>query len=121
MSIFAQFIAQAQQFIHTLNTSPDFLFNVLGTIGASLVLLGFYRTSIGRWTNKSLWYELDNVIGASCLIVYALHNQTYISIVINAVWLFVAFRGLMPFAERYGARIRRKARLQAMAMLRRRG
>lgn len=117
MSTIAHIIAQTQQYLHT---TPDLFFNILGGIGASLVLLGFYRTSIGRWTNKSLWYELDNIIGASCLIVYALHYQTYVSIVINTVWLLVAFRGLMPFAERYGARIRRQARQQALAFWRRR-
>jgi hypothetical protein len=117
MTILAQIIAQVH---HYLNTTPDFFYTVTGGVGAVLVLLGFYRTSIGRWTNKSLWYELDNIVGASCLIVYALHNQTYISIVINAVWLLVAFRGLIPFAERYGARIRRKARSQGLLLWRRR-
>ncbi len=97
---------------HFLYDNPDYIFNTIGAIGATLILFGFYRTSIGRWTNKSLWYELDNVIGPLLMIVYALHYQTYVSIVINTVWVFVAFRGLIPFAERYGARLSRKARLK---------
>jgi hypothetical protein len=88
----------------------DFAFTIVGALGAFLILFGFYRTSIGRWTNKSLWYELDNVVGPSLMIVYALHFQAYVSAVINVIWIVVAFRGLIPFAERYGMRLRKQAK-----------
>lgn len=81
--------------------SNSLMYNVIGCIGASLILLGFYRTSIGKWKNKSFWYELDNTIGALFLIVYQLHAGAYISVVVNAIWAIVAFRGLTSFAERY--------------------
>ena len=77
------------------------LVDVAGLVGASLVLFGFYRTSIGRWKNKSFWYELDNFVGASLLIFYQVHTKAYISVVVNIIWAIVAFRGLTPFAERY--------------------
>lgn len=83
---------------------PDYIFSVLGTVGALLILLGFYRTSIGQWKNKSFWYELDNLLGAVLLIIYQAHLHAYISVVLNAVWAFVAFRGLTSFAERYQGR-----------------
>lgn len=76
-------------------------YNVLGTIGAGLILLGFYRTSIGKWKNKSFWYELDNTVGAVLLIIYQSHLHAYISVVVNVIWAVVAFRGLTAFAERY--------------------
>lgn len=76
------------------------LYDILGLAGASFILFGFYRTSIGKWTNKSFWYELDNVIGAVLLIIYQLHLQAYISVTMNALWGIVAFRGLTSFAER---------------------
>ncbi len=102
--------------------TEEVAYNLLGAIGAGLVLFGFYRTSIGRWTNKTLWYELDNILGPICLIIYSAHYQAYISIVVNAVWIAVAFRGLIPFAERYGKRLRRKvkAKARASALARRR-
>jgi hypothetical protein len=92
--------------------TADLTFTVIGAIGAGLILFGFYRTSIGRWTNKTLWYELDNVIGPVLLIAYSLHFQSYVTIVINLVWIAVAFRGLMPFAERYSRRLRRQVKAQ---------
>jgi hypothetical protein len=76
-------------------------YTIIGSMGAALILLGFYRTSIGRWTNKSIWYELDNLIGALLLIVYQLHIRNYISLVLEIVWAVVAFRGVTSLAERY--------------------
>jgi hypothetical protein len=76
------------------------LFNIVGTIGASLILLGFYRTSIGKWQSKSFWYELDNLAGALLLITYQIHNHAYITVVLNIVWATVALRGLTSFGER---------------------
>jgi hypothetical protein len=88
--------------------NSELLYNAVGTAGAALILFGFYRTSIGRWTNKSLWYELDNLIGPMLLIVYQLHHHTYISVIINVVWAVVAFRGLRPFVSRYRMRHQRR-------------
>ncbi len=90
--------------------SSDVIYTVIGGAGACLILFGFYRTSIGRWTNKSLWYELDNLIGPLMLIAYSLHFKAYVSVVINTVWMIVAFRGLVPFAERYSSRLRKQAK-----------
>lgn len=89
------------------------IYTVIGSAGAGLILLGFYRTSIGRWTNKSMWYELDNLIGALLLIVYQVHIRNYISLVLEIVWAIVAFRGVTSLAERYSKEKRRKARRRA--------
>jgi uncharacterized membrane protein len=80
---------------------PQYVYSTLGVIGAVLVLFGFYRISIGRWRNKSFWYELDNFVGALLLAIYQLHTRAFISVVVNIIWAIVAFRGLTPFAERY--------------------
>ncbi len=88
-------------------TSP---YDLIGLVGASLILFGFYRISIGRWTNKSFWYELDNLVGPACMIIYQFHHQTYIGIVLNAVWIAVAFRGLTSFAQRYRQQHQRRAK-----------
>src|SRR5579885_2391946 len=77
------------------------IYNIVGVIGAALIFLGFYRISIGRWTNKSFWYELDNMVGAILLVIYQSHLHAYISMSLNVVWTIVAFRGLSSFAARY--------------------
>lgn len=77
------------------------IYDAFGLLGAVLILLGFYRISIGRWTRKSFLYELDNLFGALFLVIYQIHNHTYITVVLNVVWVAVAIHGLIPFAERY--------------------
>lgn len=86
--------------------------DLIGALGACLILFGFYRTSIGRWKNKSFWYEMDNFVGAMLLVIYQVHTKSYISVVVNVIWAIVAFRGLTSFAERYQSQItkRRKAK-----------
>jgi hypothetical protein len=76
------------------------IYKALGLIGALLILFGFYRTSIGRWNGRSLWYELDNFVGAVFMTIYQLHYKVYISVVLNIIWAVVAFRGLEPYAKR---------------------
>ena len=90
------------------------LYNIVGTLGAFLILFGFYRTSIGRWKNRSFIYELDNLVGASLLMAYQLHHRAYITVVVNIIWAIIAFRGLTSFAERRQlANKRKKARRKA--------
>jgi hypothetical protein len=74
--------------------------DLVGIVGAALILLGFYRISIGRWSNKSFWYELDNLVGATCLVIYQLHHHAYISVIVNIIWAIISFRGLSSFAQR---------------------
>jgi amino acid transporter len=76
------------------------VYTLLGTVGAILVLFGFYRTSIGQWTGKSLWYELDNFFGAIFITIYQWHYKVYISVILNIIWAFVAFRGISSYTER---------------------
>ncbi len=80
--------------------STAIIFQITGGIGAILILTGFYRTSIGRWSSKSFWYELDNLIGALMLLIYQAHLHAYVSMVINVVWAIVAFRGISSYGQR---------------------
>lgn len=78
----------------------EIFYNVLAVIGSVLLLFGFYRVNIGRWTNKSFWYELDNVIGAALIIVYQIYYHAFVSVVVNLIWAGVAVVGLSVFFRR---------------------
>ena len=71
-----------------------------GVAGASCILFGFYRTSIGKWTGKSLLYELDNLLGAVLLITYQLSVGAYVTLFLNVIWVIVAFAGITSIAQR---------------------
>ncbi|HSW78649.1 MAG TPA: hypothetical protein VLF88_01345 [Candidatus Babeliales bacterium] len=76
------------------------MYTAFGIVGAVLILFGFYRVSIGKWTGKSLWYELDNLVGAILVTVYQLHYHAYITMLLNIIWAIVAFRGVISYRER---------------------
>ena len=98
-------------------------YNIIGIVGAGMVLFGYYRISIGRWTNKSMLYELDNIVGPGLIIFYSYHHKAYVGMVLNLVWVAVAFHGLLPFAERYGRQLKQRekyARARAKRAYRRR-
>ncbi len=78
----------------------DTVYNIIGILGAFLILLGFYRTSIGQWGTHSFLYELDNLVGATLLVAYQLHHHAYITVVVNVIWAIIAFKGLASYAER---------------------
>jgi len=85
------------------------LFNALGIFGALLLLFGFYRITIGKWSGKSVWYEFDNALGTILIIVYQIHYHAYVTVVVNAVWAAVAVMGLAAFLRRvHGHRRRAK-------------
>lgn len=75
-------------------------FNGLGILGSIVLLFAFYRVNSGRWNNRSLWYELDNVIGAALIIVYQVYYHAFVSVVVNIVWGGVAIMGLAVFFKR---------------------
>ena len=76
--------------------------HLIGVAGAVLILFGFYRTSIGKWSDRSLLYELDNLIGATLMAVHELLIEAYIPMVLSVVWAIVAVRGITSFADRHG-------------------
>ena len=76
------------------------MYTAIGIIGAIMVLFGFYRTSVGKWSGKSFWYELDNFVGAILVTVYQFHYRVFISVIVNVIWAVVAFRGLTSYGER---------------------
>ncbi len=88
--------------------------DVVGLIGALLILFAFYRTSIGRWSGRSFWYEFDNLLGSVCLIIYSYYKGSYITLVLNFVWLAVAFRGLTSIRERSIRRSKKSRRRRTL-------
>ncbi|MGA3150367.1 MAG: hypothetical protein ABSD10_01965 [Candidatus Saccharimonadales bacterium] len=76
------------------------MYTFIGIIGAILVLFGFYRISIGKWTGKSRLYELDNLVGAVMITIYQLHFRVYVTVILNIIWAIVALHGLTSYRER---------------------
>ena len=72
----------------------------VGITGGILFLFGFYRVSIGKWTGKSMWYEIDNLLGAILMGWYTFEKGAFVNIFLNLVWGIVALNGVTSLAER---------------------
>jgi Na+-transporting NADH:ubiquinone oxidoreductase subunit NqrB len=81
-------------------STADIIYNVLGMIGAAMLLFGFYRVNSGKWTNKSFAYELDNLVGAVLIIIYQVRYHAFVTVVVNAIWAIIALIGLVVFVRR---------------------
>jgi hypothetical protein len=77
------------------------VYNALGIAGSILLLFGFYRVNSGKWTNKSFWYEFDNILGAFLIIIYQIHYHAFVSVVVNLIWAGVALMGISVFFRRF--------------------
>lgn len=82
----------------------ELTWHMVGGVGAALILLGFIRINIGKWNNKSLLYELDNLVGASLLVAYTFHKGAYPTLVLNIVWVAAAIYGLSSLRHRKAKR-----------------
>lgn len=87
-------------------------YDLVGIVGAALILFGLYRTTSGAWSDKSIWLDIDHLAGSSLLIIYLAHNRAYIGIVINVAYALAAFLGLRSYAER-----RRKSHKKKKSMI----
>lgn len=83
------------------------IYTIIGLAGMVLIMISLWRTSSGRWHHSYVWYELDTIIGASLIIIYQIHVKAYVTLPINVFLVFICFRGLSSFAERYAVRKQR--------------
>lgn len=91
-------------------TSVEIFLNALAVLGTILLLFGFYRVNIGKWDDKSFWYEFDNLLGAIFLVIYQLYYHAYVTVIANAIWGAIALGGLIVFIKRMRAHRKRKKR-----------
>jgi hypothetical protein len=73
----------------------DWLISLLGFVGAGLILLAYLQVSRGAWQGKSLAFQLVNLFGALALVLYSIALTAYANVLLNVVWLVVAFIALV--------------------------
>jgi hypothetical protein len=69
----------------------DFLINVAGWSGASLLLLAYILVSSRKLAGDSLLYQLLNLAGSFFLLLNAYHFGALPSVGVNSVWIGIAF------------------------------
>jgi hypothetical protein len=73
--------------------------DVLGWIGAALLLYAYARVSAGTWTGQSRWFQVCNIAGSMLFIVNSGYHGAYPSVFVNIVWAAIALRVLSRGAQ----------------------
>jgi multisubunit Na+/H+ antiporter MnhF subunit len=69
--------------------------DIVGIVGASLLLVAYFMATTKRWQTHTLQYQLSNLVAAILLIYYSFTKTAYVHVVINIVWASVAVVGLV--------------------------
>ena len=67
---------------------------VMGWLGASLILLAYVLLTHHDLDSKSRIYQWLNLVGALLISVNSFTNKSYPAFGLNVVWIFVAMYGL---------------------------
>jgi len=70
---------------------------VMGWTGAFLLLLAYFLLTKKKISSKSLHYQGMNLVGSVLVGVNAFFNGAYPSLMINVIWLIIAFWGIEKF------------------------
>ena len=79
--------------------TTTFLIDILGWIGAILLLYAYMQVSAGRWTGQSRVFQLLNVGGSILFIINSGYHGAYPSVFVNVVWSAVALRTLVRISR----------------------
>jgi hypothetical protein len=69
--------------------------DVLGWIGAALLLSAYALLSFRKLSPQGLVYQGMNVVGSSLLAVNTGYHRAFPSTAVNVVWIFIAIAALL--------------------------
>jgi hypothetical protein len=74
-------------------------YEIIGWLGAAVVLLAYFLVSTRRVAPDSKQYQLLNLFGAAGIIANSVVHQATPSVWLNAVWLLIAVYGLVKLRD----------------------
>lgn len=75
---------------------------VVGWIGATLILAGYFLLSAGKLDGKSPTYQWLNVVGALGFIANSAWHQAWPSAILNVIWVGIGVVALIKISGRRG-------------------
>ncbi len=76
---------------------------VVGWIGALLILLAYVLVTLGRLTGQSLAFQWMNLFGAAGFIINGWWHEALPSTALNLVWMLIAAVALWRLWKRKGS------------------
>jgi paired small multidrug resistance pump len=69
--------------------------DIVGNIGAVIILVSYMLMQMGRLKNEGLWYSILNIIGSICIVLSLSMNFNLSAFVIEICWLVLSIVGLL--------------------------
>jgi hypothetical protein len=68
----------------------ELLIEIVGWIGAGLILLGYALVSSGRIEARSVSFQLMNLLGAAGFVINSGFHGAWPSTILNVIWIGIA-------------------------------
>lgn len=68
---------------------PDIVFEIIGWLGSGFLILAYALVSSKKLSPEDTPYQLINLLGAACLLIYALFTSAYPFVLVNLIWLII--------------------------------
>ncbi len=78
------------------------LLDMLGWVGAFLLLLAYALVSFKRLKADSETYQWLNIVASILLVINTLYYGAYPSSFVNIAWTIIAFFAILTIKRRYG-------------------
>lgn len=82
----------------------DLLLDVIGWLGAGLLVLGYGLISTSRLSGDSMAYQVINLVGSITLMVNSAYNDAWPSAGLNLVWAAIGVVALVKLVRIGAAR-----------------
>lgn len=75
--------------------------NIMGWIGALLLLLAYFLLVHKNLTSRSRMYQWMNIIGAFLLAINNIYLNAYPSFLTNVIWFFIGLYGIFHIIKHH--------------------
>jgi len=72
----------------------DAFMQIVGILGAALLLLAYFKSSSNKWGSNELRYQMINLFGATLICVNTLYFTVYGPFILNFFWALIAINGM---------------------------
>ncbi len=78
----------------------DGAMQILGLLGAGLLLLAYFKNSTSKWTSRNISYHVTNLGGAVLICVNTYYFSVYGPFILNIFWALIALNGIKLYLSK---------------------
>lgn len=92
----------------------EFIPNLIGMVGVSLVILAYMLLQLGYWKSDALIFSLSNLTGALCILFSLMFNWNFSSVMIELIWILISSYRIFLYLRDYFTPKRKNSGLAAI-------